>query len=74
MSGLSFSDAGFVIERVVKGERERADRPVHLLLREPEHGARVDAAVRGANYQDAQGHSVTRAALNCASTALTTWP
>ena len=37
--GLSFSDAGFVIERVLKGERERADRPVHLLLREPEDGA-----------------------------------
>jgi hypothetical protein len=43
MPGLSFSDAGFVIQRVVKGERERADRPVRLLLREPQDGTRVDA-------------------------------
>ncbi len=41
--GLSFSDAGFVIERVLKRQRERADRPVHLLLREPQDRARVDA-------------------------------
>jgi hypothetical protein len=39
MLGLSFSDAGFVIDRVLKGERERADRPVQRLLRESEERA-----------------------------------
>ena len=39
MLGLSLRDAGFVIERVLKGERKRADRPIHLLLRKPEDGA-----------------------------------
>jgi hypothetical protein len=41
VQGLSLSDARFVIERVVKGERKRAARPVHLLLREPEDGVLV---------------------------------
>jgi hypothetical protein len=36
----------FVIERVLKGERKRADGPVHLLLREPHDGARVDATTQ----------------------------
>jgi hypothetical protein len=44
---LRFSDAGFVIERVLKGERKRADWPVHLLLREPEDGVLVAERVGG---------------------------
>src|SRR6476646_3239908 len=46
MPGLGFSDAGFVVERVLEGQRERADGPVHLLLREPEDSARVDATTQ----------------------------
>jgi hypothetical protein len=46
MLGLSFSDAGFVIDRVLKGERERADRPVQRLLRESEERAWVDATAQ----------------------------
>jgi hypothetical protein len=42
----------FVIERVLKGERKRADRPVHLLLREPEDGTRVDATTQIRRHLD----------------------
>jgi hypothetical protein len=38
---LSFRNAGFVIERILKCQRKRADRPVHLLLREPEDAVLV---------------------------------